>query len=105
MRLHILLLATLPLPLVAQLPRDSIVTVSATRVSHVRPDRASFFLVVEGTAETTTDAIARVDTKVKAVVDAMKTFGARVNLDPPVGLGVGPSPAPNGYPGVANPAM
>jgi uncharacterized protein YggE len=45
-----------------------------------------------------------VDTKLKAVSEALKALGSRVTLDPPVAYGVGPSPTPNGYPGVASPA-
>jgi uncharacterized protein YggE len=69
----------------------------------VAPDRASFYVVVEGTAETPTDAVARVETKLKAVTEALKGFGSRVTLDAPVAYGVGATPAPNGYPGVATP--
>ncbi len=104
MRLTALLFAVLPMPLLAQTPRDSIVTVSASRTTKVPPDRASLYLVVEGTAETPADAIARVDIKLKGVVDALRGFGSRVKLDPPVAYGVGPSPALNGYPAAAAPA-
>jgi uncharacterized protein YggE len=104
MRLKLLVLALLPLRLSAQAPRDSIISVSASRTSRVAPDRASFYVIVEGTAETAPDAIARVDTKVKMVADALKALGPRVTLDAPIAYGVGPSPAPNGYPGVATPA-
>jgi len=104
MRLRFLALVLLPLRLPAQAVRDSMITVTASRQSKVAPDRASFYLVVEGTAETPTDAIARVDTKLKAVSEALKALGSRVTLDPPVAYGVGPSPTPNGYPGVASPA-
>ena len=97
MRLRLLVLALLlPLELSAQ-ARDSIISVSSTRTSRIAPDRASFYLIVEGTAETTADALARVESKLKAVTDALKTFGPRVTLDPPVAYGVGPTP-PNGYP-------
>lgn len=105
MRLHYLLLAAVPASLLAQASsRDSIVSVSASRTARVSPDRASLYLIVEGTAETPTDAIARVDTKVKAVTDALKSFGSRVKLDSPIAYGVGPSPALNGYPAAAAPA-
>jgi uncharacterized protein YggE len=103
MRFRLLALALLPLRLPAQTVRDSVITVSASRTSRIAPDRASFYLVVEGTAETPADAVARVDTKLKTVSDALKTLGSRVVLDPPIAYGVGPSPAPNGYPGVATP--
>ncbi len=105
MRLRpILLLALLPLQLPAQAVRDSIISVSASRTSRIAPDRASFYVIVEGTAETPTDAISRVDIKLKAVADALKALGSRVTLDSPIAYGVGATPAPNGYPGVATPA-
>ncbi len=98
MRIQLLALALLPLQLPAQTVRDSIITVTASRSSRVPPDRASLYVIVEGTAETATDAVTRVDTKVKAVSDALKALGSRVVLDPPVAYGVGPSPSPSGYP-------
>ena len=104
MRRIVLALATLcPLPLLAQTPRDSVISVSAFRTTRVTPDRAALYLIVEGTAETAADAIARVDVKLKAVTDALKSFGARVRLDPPVSYGVGPTPSPNGYPSPSTP--
>ena len=105
MRRIVLTLATLcPLPLLAQTQRDSVISVSAFRTTRVAPDRAALYLVVEGTAETAADAIARVDIKLKAVADALKSFGARATLDPPVSYGVGPTPNPSGYPSPATPA-
>ena len=103
MRLLLLALTLLPLQLPAQALRDSIITVTASRSSRVAPDRASLYLIVEGTAETATDAVARVDTKLKMVSEALKALGSRVAHDPPVAYGVGPSPAPSGYPGSSTP--
>ena len=97
MRLRFLLLAALPAPLLAQ-ARDSIISVTATRTTRVAPDRAAFYVIVEGTAETPADANARVDAKLKAVLDALNGFGARVKVDAPVAYGVGPTPNLNGYP-------
>jgi len=68
MRLRLLVLVLLPLPLQAQAVRDSIVTVTASRISRIAPDRASLYVVVEGTAETAVDAVARVETKLKGGV-------------------------------------
>jgi len=76
---------------------------TASRTSRVVPDRASLYVIVEGTAETATDAIARVETKLKTVTDALRALGSRVALDPPVAYGVGPSPTPNGYPVLTTP--
>lgn len=98
MRLRFLLLAALPAPLLAQTPRDSVITISTTRSAKIAPDRVSLYLVVEGTAETPADAIARVETKLKAIAEALKTFGSRVKLDPPVAYGVGPNVTGGGYP-------
>jgi uncharacterized protein len=103
MRLRFLALALLPLRLPAQAVRDSIISVSASRTSRVAPDRASLYVIVEGTAETPTDAVARVDTKLKMVSEALKALGSRVSLDAPVAYGVGPNLAQNGYPGMSTP--
>ena len=102
---YLLTLAVLPLSLSAQVPRDSIISVSTSRTTRVPPDRASFYVIVEGTAETPPDAIARVDTKLKAVTEALRNFGARVKLDQPIAYGVGPSPARNEYPVAPMPGM
>ena len=104
MRLSVLALFLVPAALEAQVVRDSIITVQSSRPSRVTPDRAAFYVVVEGTAETAVDAVARVETKLKGVVDALKNLGARVEADRPIAYTVGATPAPNGYPGVAAPA-
>jgi len=104
MRLRLLVLVLLPLPLQAQAVRDSIVTVTASRISRIAPDRASLYVVVEGTAETAVDAVARVETKLKGVSEALKGFGSRVEADRPIAYTVGATQAPNGYPGAATPA-
>src|SRR5262245_34322015 len=102
-RRFLLLAAAFPWPLLAQAPRDSVVSVSASRITRIAPDRASLYVIVEGTAETAADAITRAETKLKAVTDALKAFGPRVRLDPPVSFGVGPTPNLSGYPGQASP--
>lgn len=103
LRLRLLALLLLPLPLTAQTLRDSIITVSATRTSRVAPDRATFYVIVEGTAETPADAVARVETKLKAVSEAMKALGSRVVLEAPMAYGVGPTQSPQGFPMPATP--
>ena len=55
-------------------------------------------MVVEGTAETAADAVARVETKLKGVTDALRGFAARVEVDRPIAFSVGPTPSPNGFP-------
>ena len=104
MRLRYLLLALLPLRLPAQAVRDSVITVTATRTARVAPDRATLYLIIEGTAETATDAVARVETKLKVVTDALKTLGSRITVEPAMAYGVGPTPSPNGFPSTAMPA-
>jgi len=104
MHRRLFLLALLPLQLSAQTARDSIISVSATRTARVAPDRASFYIIVEGTAETAADAIARVDAKLKTVSEALRALGSRATVESPVAYGVGPTPAPNGYPVSAAPA-
>lgn len=106
MRLRYMFLAALPVTLEAQavLVRDSVITVTASRTTRVAADRASLYVTLEGTAETATDAVARVETKIKGVTEALKALGPRVAFDPPIAYTVGPTPAPNGYPGLASPA-
>jgi len=96
-------LALLPLSLGAQTVRDSVITVSATRSTRVFPDRASFYVSVEGTAETATDALVRAETKFKGVTDAIKALGPRAEMERPVAYSVGPTQPPNGYPTVPMP--
>jgi uncharacterized protein YggE len=103
MRSFLVVLAVAPIGLGAQTVRDSVITVTASRVSRVAPDRASLYVIVEGTAETAPDAVTRVETKLKTVNDAIRGFGNRVQADRPVQYSVGPTPAPNGYPGQAAP--
>ena len=98
MRLTLLALALLPAALHAQVTRDSVILVSSSRTTRLVPDRASLYVVVEGTAETAADAVARVQTKLKGVSDALRAFTARLEIDPPVAYSVGPTPPLNGYP-------
>jgi uncharacterized protein len=102
-RRALLFALALPWTVLAQAPRDSVVSVAASRVTRIAADRASLYLIVEGTAETATDAIARVETKSKAVLEALKGFGPRVKVDPPVSYGVGPTPNTNSFPGAIAP--
>ena len=104
MRLSLLIAMLLPMGAQAQAVRDSIITVTESRTSRVAPDRASIFVTIEGTAETVADAVARVETKIKPVSDALKARGGLVEVDRPIAYGVGPTMLPNGYPGVASPA-
>lgn len=47
------------------------------------------YVVVEGTAETAPDAVARVETKLKAVSAALKGFGSRQEVDAPIAQALG----------------
>jgi uncharacterized protein YggE len=92
----------LPLAAGAQV-RDSVITVTTSRTTRLTPDRALFFAIVEGVAETPADAIGRVDTKVKAVTDALKAIGSSVDVDRPVTVSIGPVQTNNGYPSTPTP--
>jgi uncharacterized protein YggE len=88
----------LPAALGAQQFRDSVISVSASRVAVVMADRASGWVVVEGTGETPADANARADTKLKAVGEAIRALGTAVSADRPISYGVAVAPNTNGYP-------
>ncbi|MHB1312533.1 MAG: SIMPL domain-containing protein [Gemmatimonadaceae bacterium] len=101
---RLVLLAVLPLPLAAQVvSRDSVITVSASRTARVAPDRATLYVIIEGTAETPTAAVARADSKVKAVTEALRMPDARVEAERPIAYSVGPTQAPIGYPSTSAP--
>lgn len=103
MRFRSLILVFTPLTLHAQTVRDSTLAISASRTTHVVADRASFYVVVEGTAETAPDAVTRVDTKVKAVLEAIRNSGGRAEVDAPINYTVGATQSQNGYPMPASP--
>lgn len=104
MRWMILLLAVMPLMAEAQATRDSVIAVTASRTTRIVADRATMYLVIEGSAETAPDAVTRVETKVKAVSDAIKSLGSRVEADRPISYAVGPTPPPSGYPQMGTPS-
>ena len=63
MRFAFLVAAVMPVAVQAQQTiRDSTISVSATKVTRIAPDRASMYVLVEGSAETPTDAVTRVET-------------------------------------------
>ncbi len=96
-----LLLALLLVPtlLGAQLSRDSVIAVNTNRLVRLVPDRATLFVTVEGTAETSRDALARADSKLVAVMAALRALGPGIELGTPVAYSVGPTPGARGYPG------
>lgn len=98
MRFAFLVVAVLPVAVQAQTIRDSTISVSATKSTRIAPDRASMFVLVEGSAETPADAITRVETKLKTVADALKGAGSRVEVERSMTFSVGPAPQPNMYP-------
>jgi len=100
---RIVALAVLPVALTAQAARDSIITVSASRMSRIAASSASFYVTVEGSAETALDAVARVEAKVGAVTDAIRAFGARAAAGPAISYSVGPPAQPGGYPPAPSP--
>lgn len=87
-----------PAALHAQQVRDSVISVSANRFVTVTPDRVSAFVVVEGTGETPADANTRLETKLKAVSDAIRGLGSYASIERPVSYGVTLAQNPNGYP-------
>lgn len=88
----------------AQVPiRDSIITVSSQRTTRIAPDRVSFFIVVEGSAETAPDAVARVETKLRPVLAGLKGLGSMVEMSSPVAYSVGSASPPVGYPVAGGP--
>jgi uncharacterized protein YggE len=99
MRSLILAALIIPALLQAQQPvRDSVISVSANRSTSVVPDRASAFIIVEGSGETPADANTRLDTKLKAVVDAVRGLGSTASVERPVSYGVTMAQNPQGYP-------
>lgn len=98
MRFGFAVLALLPAIAGAQTIRDSTITVSATKISRIAPDRASMYVLVEGSAETAPDAVTRVETKLKAVAEAIKALGPRAEQDRAITYSVGPAAQQNMYP-------
>lgn len=84
---------------VAQPTRDSVLTVSATRVVRLVPDHATLFVTVEGTAETSADALARADGKLVQVLAALRALGDGVRIATPIAFSVAPTPNSRGFPG------
>lgn len=97
-RLLVAAVAVLPSLLSAQATRDSIVAVTVVRQARLEPDRASFFAIVEGTAEAPADAAARVTTKARAVFDALKGAGGAAEIAAPLVFSVAPTSNRTGYP-------
>lgn len=97
-RLLVAAAVVLPSLLSAQAPPDSVVAVTVVRQARLEPDRASFYAIIEGTAETPTDAAARVTTKARAVFDALKGAGSAAEIAAPLIFSVAPASNRSGYP-------
>jgi uncharacterized protein YggE len=100
MRVRYLLALAIPYAAHAQTAaaRDSVITVTSQRVTRTPADRISFYVVIEGVAETATDAVARVQTKIAAVNDAIHRAAPQAKVDRPIAYGVGGTPSQNGFP-------
>ncbi|MCC6245126.1 MAG: SIMPL domain-containing protein [Gemmatimonadaceae bacterium] len=94
----VLSLAAPPLTLSAQTqPRDTTIVVNVTRVGRVAADRASLYFGIEAIAETAPLAVARLQSKIAAVMDSVKRASSASRAEAPFVLGVSPN-VPNGYP-------
>lgn len=80
-----------------EIVRDTVISVNASRITRLAPDRVSFWVIIDGTAETAADAIARVDLKQKTVGDALNKLGSVVTSEKPMLMTVGTAQN-NGYP-------
>jgi len=74
------------------------IVVTVTRSMRVVPDRATFFVTLEGSAETPADALKRVQQKLDAVLTAVRALGGRVEAAVPIPYGIAPAPNQSGYP-------
>jgi len=97
MRTLLTLILLAPAALNAQVMRDSVIAVNSTRTVRLTPDRATLFVTVEGTAETSRDALAVADAKLAAVLRAVRGLGDGVQLGTPIAFSVAPTPGARGY--------
>jgi uncharacterized protein YggE len=88
-----------PAMLAAQTSRDSVISINLTRVVKLAPDRATWFVTIEGTAETSQAAQTLAESKLATVTRALRELGSAVSLGTPVAFAVGPTPGMRGYPG------
>jgi uncharacterized protein YggE len=106
--ISLVLLPTLsPAQAVARVEDDGIprVSATATRMARLTPDRATFYAVVEGAAESAGEAAQRADRKLQTVMEALRQMGLRGETLGSVPYGVAPAPNYGGFPGqpTANP--
>lgn len=77
------------------------VVVSVTRTARISPDRATVYLLVEGSGETPADAAQRAGQKLQAVTTAVRQSGIAIESAAALPYGVSPAPNLNGYPGAS----
>ena len=75
------------------------VVASATKSARVVPDRAIFYAIVEGGAESASEATQRVERKLQTVMQAAKQLGAHVDMASAIPYGVMQAQNFGGYPG------
>jgi uncharacterized protein len=92
------LLCVIPLTLQAQTARDSVISVTVSRTARIVPDRATLFLSVDGTAETAKDAVARAETKLASVRDALARVPAGSEIGQALSFSVGPAQTMRSFP-------
>jgi uncharacterized protein YggE len=98
----VLIVLMIPAGLGAQMSRDSVISVTVTRSFRLAPDRATFFVTIDGTAETSRDALAVGDAKLLAVLSALRNIGDGVVLGTPTPFSVAPPPSSRGFPGTSS---
>jgi len=84
--------AALTHPVTAQVSRDSIITASANRMVVLAPDRANFYVVVNGYGSSAPTAIVNLDTNVARAAGALSRLGTTVSTERPITLAVGEAP-------------
>ncbi len=82
--------------------RHTTVHTNVTRSTRLTPDRVSFHLLIEGTAEQPSGALLNAEEKVRKITALLTAAGAV--LEPAVPLSVGAAPQNGGYPPPATPA-
>jgi uncharacterized protein YggE len=79
-----------------QAPR---IVATATRTTRIAPDRATLYLMIEGSGETPAEASQRAAQKLQSVTSAITGLAATQGAISSLPYGVSPTPALNGYPG------
>ena len=75
------------------------IVVTATRSTRIQPDRATLYVMIEGSGESPADAAQRGAQKVQAVTAALQPFASGKDALTAVPYGVAPAANLNGYPG------